>query len=167
MGQRHNRRRNRPGRGRGSNKFSSSFRRQDATEAFSILSSSDILPPFPTAPTSVSNTRHPQLLGRHELPWRPSYDAKGLDEEQRRIFGGEIGDEQLLQYVNHLEVMNPQRTPPYLIRPHSRQRRKKRVSFQLPLDDAGGQNEGWDMISSITLEPESEGWILLDEDSQQ
>jgi len=165
MGQRHgNRRRSRP-RGRGQHKVDS---RPDIYEAREILSDIDFTVGILPGEYQMNQTRLQRIVEERQR------EADELAEEQRRIFGGEIGDEDLVRLG--LLYENPQDhdrhngdeesedipTPTFRTRSPS----SDKHTHPTGIPDADGASssleEEWDIMSSAGSETnQSEAWEIV------
>ncbi|KAI9761917.1 MAG: hypothetical protein M1835_008100 [Candelina submexicana] len=173
MGQRHNRRRSR-GPLKSDTKFFKFHHSREAIEARDIVACEEALPAY----RSLSS-----LQARH---WRQRYaqwqererqhreKTEALEAEQRRVFGGEVGDEDLvtlgLLYEEDVQDEDEHDTPVAeaptpAFRSRSCSRSSRRVSFAEDIIAIEPNDEEWDIISSAASGSESEAWELLGDDS--
>ncbi|KAI9766934.1 MAG: hypothetical protein M1840_006231 [Geoglossum simile] len=168
MGQRHNnRRRSRP-RGRGQHKVDP---RPDIYEAREILSDIDFTVGILPGEYQMNQTRLQWLVEERQR------EADRLAEEQRRIFGGEIGDEDLVRlgllYENPQDhdghnAISPEDESEDIItlafRTRSPSLDKYISPLGLPEADGGfsSSEEEWDVLSSTGSETnQSEAWEIV------
>ncbi|KAI9783355.1 MAG: hypothetical protein M1839_003889 [Geoglossum umbratile] len=171
MGQRHNnRRRSRP-RGRGQHKVDP---RPDVHEAREILSDIDFAVGILPGEYRMNQARMQRLDEERQR------EADWLAEEQQRMFGGEIGDEDLarlgLLYENPQDhdrhntlttEVEPEDMPTPAFRTRSPSSDKRTRPPNSPKTDGGfsSSEEEWDVMSSTGSETnQSEAWEIVGDD---
>ncbi|KAI9721742.1 MAG: hypothetical protein M1812_002077 [Candelaria pacifica] len=102
MGQRHNRRRSRGPSLKPDTKFLKSHYDREAIEARDIVNCDEALPAYRSLLSLQARHWRQRYIQWHERERRHREKAEALEAEQRRVFGGEVGDESFFLEARNL-----------------------------------------------------------------
>ncbi|KAI9701067.1 MAG: hypothetical protein M1836_001736 [Candelina mexicana] len=174
MGQRHNRRRSRGPSLKSDTKFLKSHYSREAIEARDIVACEEALPAYRSLSSLQARHWRQRYVQWQERERQHREKTEALEAEQRRVFGGEVGDEDLvnlgLLYEEDVQDKNEHDTPVAeaptpAFRSRSCSRSSRRVSFSEDLIAIEPNDKEWDIISLAASDSESEAWEMLSDDS--